>query len=247
MTTHSHPDRQPERLRATLIGFIAILLWATLALFTTATGAVPPFQLLSLTFGIAFAVSLLRWAWLARRDAEAFRRIFRQPWPVWALGIAGLFGYHALYFTALDHAPPVEASLICFLWPLLIVVLSPVLLPGVRLRPAHVLAALLGFGGAAIAIVGGRELSGELAWGYLPALAAAFIWASYSLLTKRVAAFEVMLPTDLLRNVIRQNQMFRLGDLLDSTPSCVSLKKSLATLVQAGTVTAEDARRAAGA
>ena len=62
---------QPERLRATLIGFIAILLWATLALFTTATGEVPPFQLLSLTFGIAFAVSLLRWAWLMRRAAAA--------------------------------------------------------------------------------------------------------------------------------------------------------------------------------
>src|SRR5688572_11702094 len=109
----------PERLRATLIGFIAVLLWATLALFTTATGQVPPFQLLSLTFGIAFAVSLLRWWWLARRDPVRFRRIFQQPWPVWLLGITGLFGYHALYFTALDHAPPVEASLIAYLWPLL--------------------------------------------------------------------------------------------------------------------------------
>ena len=106
-----------------------------------------------------------------------------------ALGVYGLFAYHFLLFIALRHAPAVEANLVNYLWPLLIVVLSPVLLPGVRLRPAHVLAALLGFGGAAIAIVGGRELSGELAWGYLPALAAAFIWASYSLLTKRVAAF----------------------------------------------------------
>ena len=106
MPATTHPERQPERLRATLIGFIAILLWATLALFTTATGAVPPFQLLSLTFGIAFAVSLLRWGWLMRRDGAAFRSIFRQRAAVWLLGIAGLFGYHALYFTALDHAPP---------------------------------------------------------------------------------------------------------------------------------------------
>src|SRR4030095_5741829 len=124
---------QSERWRAPLIGLIAVLLWATLALFTTATGQVPPFQLLSLTFGIAFALSLLRWGWLIRRDTKAFRRIFRQRAAVWLLGIAGLFGYHALYFTALDHAPPVEASLICFLWPLLIVLLSASL-PGERLH-----------------------------------------------------------------------------------------------------------------
>ncbi|MDQ1259892.1 MAG: family transporter, partial [Pseudomonadota bacterium] len=96
---------------------------------------------------------------------------------------------HFLLFIALRHAPPVEANLVNYLWPLFIVVLAPVLLPGVGLRWPHVLAAVLGFGGAAIAITGGRTLSGALAWGYLPALAAAFIWASYSLLTRRVPAF----------------------------------------------------------
>ena len=129
MSVVAHTERHPERLRATLIGFIAVLLWATLALFTTATGAVPPFLLLSLTFAIAFAVSLLRWGLPARRNLAEFRRIFRQPSPVWLLGIGGLFGYHALYFTALRYAPPVDASLIAYLWPLLIVLMSA-LLPG---------------------------------------------------------------------------------------------------------------------
>ncbi len=67
--------------------------------------------------------------------------------------------------------------------------LAPLFLRGVRLRPVHVLAALAGFAGAALAIAGGRDLSGGLAWGYLPALGSAFIWASYSLLTKRIAHF----------------------------------------------------------
>lgn len=106
-----------------------------------------------------------------------------------ALGVYGLFAYHFLLFIALRHAPPVEANLVNYLWPLFIVVLAPVVLPGVALRVPHVVAALLGFGGAAIAIVGGRELSGTLAWGYIPAAAAAFIWATYSLMTKRVTAF----------------------------------------------------------
>ncbi|HKP27442.1 MAG TPA: DMT family transporter [Dongiaceae bacterium] len=187
----------PERLRATLIGFIAILLWATLALFTTATGAVPPFQLLSLTFGIAFALSLLRWAWLIRRDAEAFRRIFRQRLAVWLLGIAGLFGYHALYFTALDHAPPVEASLICFLWPLLIVLLSAAL-PGERLHWTHLLGGMLGLGGAALLVL--QKADGAVAFeaqyivGYLAALGCAVTWSIYSVMSRRFGHA----PTDLV-------------------------------------------------
>ena len=61
--------------------------------------------------------------------------------------------------------------------------------PLINLYPEMRFQTLLGFGGAAIAIVGGRELSGTLAWGYIPAAAAAFIWATYSLMTKRVTAF----------------------------------------------------------
>jgi drug/metabolite transporter (DMT)-like permease len=197
MSGSPHPERQPERLRATLIGFIAILLWATLALFTTATGQVPPFQLLSLTFGIAFAVSLLRWGWLMQRDGEAFRRIFRQRPAVWLLGIAGLFGYHALYFTALDHAPPVEASLICFLWPLLIVLLSASL-PGERLHWTHLLGGALGLGGATLLVL--QKADGAVAFeaqyivGYLAALGCAVTWSIYSVMSRRFGHA----PTDLV-------------------------------------------------
>lgn len=195
MTTS--PYRQPERLRATAIGFIAILLWATLALFTTATGQVPPFQLLALTFGIAFAVSLLRWGWLMRRDAAAFRRIFRQRPAIWLLGIAGLFGYHALYFTALDHAPPVEASLICFLWPLLIVLLSASL-PGEKLHWTHLLGGALGLGGAALLVLqkgdGAVAFEAQYIVGYLAALGCAFTWSIYSVMSRRFGHA----PTDLV-------------------------------------------------
>ena len=186
-----------HRLRATLIGFIAVLLWATLAVFTTATGNVPPFLLLGLTFGIAFAVSLLRWAHLARSDPVAFRRLFRQPPVVWLIGVAGLFGYHALYFTALDNAPPVEASLIAYLWPLLIVLLSA-LLPGERLHWTHLAGGALGLAGAAMLVVqrGGGEVSFEAQYttGYLAALGCAITWSGYSVLSRRFGTA----PTDLV-------------------------------------------------
>ncbi|BEU94788.1 DMT family transporter [Acidovorax sp. DW039] len=168
-------------MQANLYALGAIAMWASLASLGVSLTHVPPFLLT----GIALIIgSVPAWPFVARDPSQ-----WRIPLRTLALGVYGLFAYHFLLFIALRYAPAVEANLVNYLWPLFIVVLAPVLLPGVRLRLAHVAAALLGFGGAAIAIVGGRELSGELAWGYLPALAAAFIWASYSLLTKRVAAF----------------------------------------------------------
>ena len=166
---------------ANLYALCAIALWASLAALGVSLTHIPPFLLT----GVALIIgSVPAWPFVLRDPAQ-----WRVPLRTLALGVYGLFAYHFLLFIALRHAPPVEANLVNYLWPLFIVVLSPLVLPGVALRWPHVLAALLGFGGAAIAIAGGRALSGALAWGYLPALAAAFIWATYSLMTKRVTAF----------------------------------------------------------
>jgi len=164
-------------MNATLLALGAIALWATLASLGVALAHVPPFLLTGLALVIG---SVPAWP-LARQ--------WRAPASTLALGVYGLFGFHFLLFIALRHAPPVEANLVNYLWPLFIVVLAPVFLPGLRLRPVHVAAALAGFAGAALAILGGRNVEGGFAWGYLPALASAFIWASYSLLTQRVARF----------------------------------------------------------
>jgi len=155
----------------------AIALWAALASLGVTLRHVPPFLLT----GLALVIGSVP-AWPLYRQ-------WKVPAKTLALGIYGLFGFHFLLFISLRLAPPVEANLVNYLWPLLIVVLAPLFLPGVRLRKAHVLAALAGFAGAAIAILGGGGASGAWSWGYLPALASAFIWASYSLWTRRVAAF----------------------------------------------------------
>lgn len=169
-----------------LLALGAIGLWSSLATLGVALGHVPPFLLtgLSLLIGSLIALPLSRFA-LAR---------WRVPWRTLLLGVYGLFCYHFLLFMALRLAPPVSANLVNYLWPLLMVVLAPVLLPGVRLRPGHVAAAVLGFAGAAVVILGGASGVGVgqttgSGWGYLLAVGAAFIWSSYSLLTKRVAPF----------------------------------------------------------
>ncbi|HVX72083.1 MAG TPA: EamA family transporter, partial [Devosia sp.] len=63
---------------ATGIGFLAILLWASLAALTAASGAVPPFQLLAMTFAIGGLAGVA--LWLVRPAAA---RAIRQPWPVY--------------------------------------------------------------------------------------------------------------------------------------------------------------------
>ena len=167
---------------ANLYALGAIALWASLAALGVSLAHVPPFLLtgLGLLVGSLIALPLSRFDW----------RRWCVPASTLALGVYGLFGFHFLLFIALRHAPPVQANLVNYLWPLGIVVLAPLFLPGVRLAPRHIAAALVGFAGAALAILGASQgTEATWAWGYLPALGSAFIWASYSLLTKRVAAF----------------------------------------------------------
>lgn len=177
-----------SRGAATLVGFGAVLLWATLALMTAASGAVPPLLLNALCFAVGGAIGAV--SWLFRPGAA---RALRQPLAVWAVGVGGLFGYHFLYFSALRAAPPVEASLIAYLWPLLIVLFAA-LGPGGRLRAHHLLGALLGFAGAALIVTGGGAVAfrAEYAAGYALAFAAAFVWSGYSVLSRRFATA----PTD---------------------------------------------------
>jgi drug/metabolite transporter (DMT)-like permease len=178
----------PASLRATLIGFSAVLMWSLLSLLTVASGRVPPFQLAAMTFAIGGGIGAA--TWLVRRGAAA---ALRQPPEVWALGVAGLFGYHALYFMALRLAPPAEAQLVNYLWPLLIVLFSA-LLPDERLKLHHVAGVLLGLLGTIVLFLGrgGLAFATEYLPGFAAAFVAAFVWSTYSVLSRRFSA----VPTD---------------------------------------------------
>lgn len=175
--------------RATLIGFSAVVMWGSLALLTVWSGRVPPFQLVAMCFAIAFLGALAKWL----LNGENPLAHLGHPGPVWMLGIGGLSGYHFFYFMALRNAPPVEAGLIAYLWPLLIVVFSA-LLPGERLRWFHLAGALMGLGGTALLVTGGGAVRfrSEFALGYGAAAACALTWSTYSVLSRRFGH----VPTD---------------------------------------------------
>jgi drug/metabolite transporter (DMT)-like permease len=167
------------RSRATAIGFVAVILWALLALFTVGSAPTPPLLLNTLCFGIGGLIGLV-WTW---REGS-FARLRAVPFRVYAFGTLGLFGYHTLYFSALRLAPPAEAGLIAYLWPLMIVLLSG-LLPGERLKPGHMAGALTGFAGAALIISGGGAgFSPQYTTGYGLALLCALTWSGYSVLSR---------------------------------------------------------------
>lgn len=163
------------RSRATAIGFVAVLLWSLLALLTVGSSPTPPFLLNAICFAIGGAIGLI-WVHVTQSWGTLRQVRFR----VYAFGSIGIFGYHALYFSALRTAPAAEAGLIAYLWPLLIVLFSG-LLPGERLRAGHLIGALLGFIGAACIITGGSAgFQMQYMFGYGLAMLCAVFWSGYS-------------------------------------------------------------------
>ena len=169
------------RVKSDLAALGAVLLWASLAALGVSLADLPP---LFIT-GVGLLVGSLLSLFLAKGNLSSLK----VPGKTFAIGVYGLFGYHAVLFAALQNAPSVQATLVNYLWPLLIVVLAPLFVTDVKLRLRHVMAAITGFIGAAIAISSAGVNSSGFAIGYVYALIAAVIWSTYSLLTKRVPHF----------------------------------------------------------
>ena len=170
-------------MRATLAGCGAIALWAFLGLLSRGAAEVPPLELTALSFTVSAMLGLSVIAARGRLQA------LRQPLRAWVHGVGGLAGYHALYFAALDLAPPAEAGLLNYAWPLLIVLFSAPLL-GLRLRWTHGLGTLLaGCGCLLLLLHPDATQRGSGAWiGDLLAISAAVVWALYSVISRRMHA-----------------------------------------------------------
>ncbi len=166
---------------ATWAGCGAIALWSTLGLLSRAAAAIPPLQLTAMAFAVSAVLGL---GLLALRGELG---VLRQRPVVWLDGIFGLFSFHALYFAALAWAPPAEANLINYMWPLLIVLFSAAL-PGMALTRWHVARVACGVAGCGLLLGGGAALTAAAVPGYVAALGSAVTWAVYSVLARKLAA-----------------------------------------------------------
>lgn len=156
--------------------WLAILIWAAQASFAVTLREVPPFLLTGLTLMVGGSLSLPKF----RSWTLSIRSV--------CVGVYGLFVYHFFYFLALRNAPAVEANLVHYLWPALIVLLTPLFSPGQSIRWQHLAGIACGVLGALAAVFHGLGEQGFYS-GYVFALAAAFVWASYSLLLRRLGPY----------------------------------------------------------
>lgn len=189
MPTQSHPAGR--LIGPTAIGAFALLLWGTLPLLTAQARRLPPFELLALSFGVAFLLGL-PWLALHRRTAAPCEPPGSRA-RAWLFAFGAIFLYHALYFYAFAVIPPAEASLLAYLWPLLMVLFCA-LAPGGALGRRQVAAAMLGFLGTLLIVKGTPQAApaalpagaqAGAATGYLAALACALIWSGYSVANRR--------------------------------------------------------------
>ena len=159
----------------------AIVLWSSLASLATLIPNVPIFLKtgIGLLIGSVIALPLARFQ---------IKQLAIRP-KILILGVYGLFGYHAALFIALSTSPSVQANLVNYLWPLLIVLLAPLFSKKVKLNLRVVIGGLMGFIGASLAILSGSSSDGLFYSGYLFAFMAAVIWSTYSLATNRIGSF----------------------------------------------------------
>ncbi|WP_428025778.1 aromatic amino acid exporter YddG [Arcobacter sp.] len=170
-----------QQTKGNILGLLTIFLWSTLALFTVYSGNIPPFELLSISFFIASIIGLL----MLKKQKRSLSSLKDIPLKAYIIGVSGLFGYHFFYFLAIKNAPAVEANLLNYLWPLLIVLFSA-FLPNEKLKWFHIVGTILALLGAFLLVLkdGSLEFDSKYTLGYLFALIAALIWSSYSVISK---------------------------------------------------------------
>lgn len=160
----------------------AVLCWASLPAATgSALDGLSVPEVLVFSFVPAALYLTIQTMLLTRRMAI--------PWPdmrLGLLGLGGIFVYHALYYTALDHAPLVEGAILTTTWSFWIVVFSSVL-ELKRLSLATVAVALTGLVGAALVIAQGQGVDFQARYlsGYILALICGLIWSSFSVTLSR--------------------------------------------------------------
>lgn len=163
------------KAQSLILGLLTIFCWGSLATFGNLLIHLPPFYILGVTFLFGAIPSFFK-----------FREMFA-GWRVFIWGVLGYFGYHFFLFYSFRFAPAVEANLINYMWPVIMVLLTPVFFKGTPLKWYHIVGAVLAVTGCVFLVFGhGGELDVANLKGYLLAFGAALSWPLYSLGKKRM-------------------------------------------------------------
>jgi drug/metabolite transporter (DMT)-like permease len=174
--------------KAYLYLLFVILLWAATPLLVTGLArTLPVFEITFLATG--FAVLAFVALVSARAQWTRFRDYSRRDLRVMIMmGATGIFPYTTLYYLAFALAPAAagEINIINYIWPVWILILSPLLLAE-RLTARKLVGIVLSFCGVYVIVSGGRFIRFDPAqWpAYTSAGCGAFFWGLFSVLGKR--------------------------------------------------------------
>jgi drug/metabolite transporter (DMT)-like permease len=169
-----------DKNQSLLLGVITILCWGSIATFGTLLNHMPPFYVL----GASFLIGGL--------PALAQPRHLFPSWKISLWGIGGYFGYHFFLFYSFRFAPAIEANLINYLWPVIMVLLTPVFFKEEKLKWFNILGGILSVLGCVFLVAGKAEgLQIENIKGHLLALLAALTWPIYSIGKKKMGEVSV--------------------------------------------------------
>jgi len=158
-----------------ICALMTIIMWSSLAALTISIKHIPSLLSVGLVLLVAAIPGLRYW------------KHWHLPPSIWISAIIGMFGYHYLLFDAFSRAPAMSVNMIQYLWPLFIVLGTP-LVTKVKLNAGHIIGALMGFVGVLLTLSQdnqGFNFNAENWLGYTEAFIAAILWAFYTLSNKR--------------------------------------------------------------
>lgn len=174
---------QNRTVFGTMVGFFAVLSWSIAAPIIVYASDVNSYLFIVVEEFTGFLIFLAYW--LHRRINPM--ALIRQA-PVWYVpaGVFGISLHGVLWVVALQNAPPLEATLIIYTWPLMVVVFTALALRR-PLRWVHGLGALLGLAGIVVLLSGGGAVFGGLVLvpGHFYAVGCALAWSLFSAASAR--------------------------------------------------------------
>ena len=167
-------------------GIAAVFIWSLTAPIVASAVGVDPFLYVGLGDGVGALVFVAMW--MVRRH-NPLPELKTVPAWLYLLGVLGIGGHNLTWVAALQQAPPLEATLIIYTWPLLVVILTTISL-GQRFRWFHAVAGVLGLAGIVALLLGKGLAVGtfQLMPGHFWAVISAVTWAVFSAMAARYPA-----------------------------------------------------------
>ena len=172
-----------DQKKGIIYAFLVILLWATFGTSIKLLVSRVDSFVATVYIGLFATITILIYLAITRKIKAAIKELKKQPWFYIIAGIIGLGIQQVIYLKSYQLLPASQVVMLFYLYPLLMVVLSAVILKE-KTSWKSWLFLLIGFAGVYILVSKGALIIPEISLGVITTLIAAFSWALFSVLIK---------------------------------------------------------------